>query len=361
MTYRAGIIGTGGVAGMGLLGMHDEEKIGEEPVDASHAGGYASSEDIDLVAAADVDAEKLETFGEVWNIDPEHRYEGHESMLEREDLDVVSVATPTFLHHEHVVDAAQSAADPDVIWCEKPIASSVGEAEAMVEACAETETALVINHTTRFTANMSRVKELVADGLLGDLEAASGMFRMELMRNSTHLIDTLVYLLDARAARVSGYLTGENEAVDALGATESVDDQGGGGFLVLQDGTFVTIDCTVPRDHSTYQYDLVGSAGKLRINVNDGEWRYWRLEDGTHVEADLPGVAHDPEEWAAGFAGAVEHIVDLLEGEAENRSPGREAIRSLEVIVGFYVSEYTGSHVDIPLDRPLKDVTITSW
>ncbi|MFB6112101.1 MAG: Gfo/Idh/MocA family protein [Halobacteriaceae archaeon] len=361
MTYTAGIIGTGGVAGMGLLGTHDESKIGEEPVDASHAGGYARNDDIELVAAADIDTEQLATFGDVWDIPPDRRYEDHQAMLAAEDLDVVSVATPTFLHHEHVCDAAWSSAAPDAIWCEKPIASSVADAEEMVGVCEERGVELVINHTTRFTDNMARVQELIADGLIGDIEAASGVFRMELMRNSTHLIDTLVFLLDARASRVSGYLTGENEAVDALDASTPVDDQGGGGFVVLDDGSFVTIDCTVPRDHSTYQYDLVGSEGKLRINVNDGDWQYWELTEDGHQPADLPGVSPDPDEWADGFAEAVDHLVALVKGSATNRSPGTAAVRSLEIIVGFYISEYTGSHVEIPLADPLKDVTVTSW
>jgi hypothetical protein len=54
-------------------------------------------------------------------------------------------------------------------------------------------------------------------------------------------------------------------------------------------------------------------------------------------------------------------VVDLLDGEAENRSTGEDATRSLEIIVGFYLSHYTGGWVDVPLDRPLRDVTITSW
>jgi predicted dehydrogenase len=59
MGYRAGIIGTGGIAGMGILGMHDTEIIGKEKVRASHAGGYDAAADIDLVAVADIDEEKL--------------------------------------------------------------------------------------------------------------------------------------------------------------------------------------------------------------------------------------------------------------------------------------------------------------
>ena len=361
MTYRAGIIGTGGVAGMGLLGTHE---VGEEGVRASHAGGYDEAEGIELVAAADVDEEKLERFGEVWDVPEERRYLGHEAMLEAEDLDAVSIATPTFLHHDHVVDAVE-VGDPGVVWCEKPIASSVTDAEEMVAACAEADAELVINHTLRFTEKVQRLRRLIqAEDLLGEVKSVNARFRMELMRNSTHLLDTLVYLLDSRAERVSGYITGENEAIESLGADAEVDDAGGGGTVITDDGVFATVDCTDPREVSSMQYDFVGTGGKLYLNNDDGEWRYWDLVDGEHVEEPLPGIEGAwtwDDDYEDGFPNAARHVVDLLEGEAENRSTGEDATRSLEVIVAFYLSHYTGGWVDVPLARPMRDVTITSW
>ena len=365
MTYRAGIIGTGGIAGMGILGMHDEEQIGREKFTASHAGGYLATDDIELVAAADVDEEKLNTFGDAWEIPDERRYVGHEAMLDAEDLDVVSVCTPSYLHHGHVLDAARSDAAPDVIWCEKPIAASVTEAEEMIEVCEAEGVELVINHSFRFAEKVTRLRELIREeGLLGEVKSVNAQFRRELMRNSTHLLDLMVYLLDARAEQVSGYLNGENDAVDALGAGQTVDDSGGGGTVVMDDGTFATVDCTVAREISSMALTLVGTEGKCYVNNDDGEWRYWDLEDGTHVEKALPGIesAWDWEvDYREAFPNAARHVQDLLDGEAENRSPGEEARRSLEIIVGFYVSHYTGSHVEVPLERPLRDVTITSW
>lgn len=365
MTYSAGIIGTGGIAGMGILGMHDEDDIGRKKVEASHAGGYAATENIELVAVADIDEEKLRTFGEAWEIPPDRRYAGHESMLAAEDLDVVSVCTPSFLHHRHVVDAAASAASPGVVWCEKPIASSVADAREMVDVCEETDTELVVNHSFRFTDKIRRLRGLVQDeNLLGDVRSVSSQFRMELLRNSTHLLDTLVYLLDARADTVAGHLTGENEAVTSLDAGRTVDDSGGGGFVVMDDGTFATVDCTVPRDISSMTLQFVGTEGKLYLNMDDGEWRYWRLEDGTHVEADLPGIDGAwtwEDDYRRAFPNAARHVEALLDGETTNHSTGTEATRSLEIIVGFYLSHYTGGRISIPLDRPLRDVRITSW
>ncbi|AUV80361.1 oxidoreductase [Salinigranum rubrum] len=365
MTYRAGIIGAGGIAGMGILGMHDTDQIGKKKFQASHAGGYDATEDIELVAVADVSEERLERFGTAWDIPESGRYVGHEAMLAAEDLDVVSVCTPSYLHHDHAVDAARSAASPDAIWCEKPIASSVADAEEMVSVCDETGVELVVNHSFRFTDKLHHLRELlVEEDLLGEVRSVGTQFRMELMRNSTHLLDTLVYLLDARADQVSGYITGENEAVDSLDAAAQVDDSGGGGHVVMDDGTFVTVDCTLPREISSMNLQFIGTEGKLYMNNDDGEWRYWRLRDGEHVESDLPGIEGAwtwDDDYREAFPNAAAHVVDVLSGDAENRSTGEEATRSLEIIVAFYLSHFTGSRVSIPLDRPLRDVEITSW
>jgi len=364
MTYRAGIIGAGGIAGLGILGLHDEGEIGEKKFEESHAGGYHATDGIDLVAVADPDEEKLDTFGEAWELPESGLYADHREMLREADLDAVSVCTPTFLHHDHVLDAARIG-DPDVIWCEKPIASSVSDAEEMRSVCAETDTELVVNHSFRFTDRLQTLRELVVeDGILGEVKSVSAMFRRELLRNSTHLLDTLVYLLDARAARVSGYINGENDAVDALEGDREVDDSGGGGFVVMDDGTFATVDCTVARPISSMSFQFVGTEGKLYLNNDDGEWRYWRLEDGTHVEADLPGIEGAwrwDVDYRGSFGNAAGHLLDLLKGRAENHSTGEEATRSLEIIVAFYISHFTDGQVSVPLDRPLRDVTITSW
>lgn len=362
MTYTAGIIGTGGVAGMGILGVHAPDEIGEKKVDSSHGGGYRSSDEIQLEAVADIDEDKLDTFGEVWGIPEEQRYLGHEKMLREEDLDVVSVCTPTYLHANHVVDAAQSSADPEVIWCEKPLASSISDGERMIEVCEKSDTDLVVNHTSRFIENINELRRLIqSDDILGDIQSVTGLFRMELMRNSTHLLDTIVFLLDASPKLMSGYITAENEVVDALDADHEVDDAGGGGTVVMDDGTFVTIDCTVERDISTMCYHMIGTEGKLYFNVADEECRYWRLEDGTHELQPLTTIEFHANDYTQAFSNATDHIVDLIEDRAENRSSGREALRSLEMIAGFYISYYTGSQVEMPFERPLKDVSVTSW
>jgi hypothetical protein len=99
-------------------------------------------------------------------------------------------------------------------------------------------------------------------------------------------------------------------------------------------------------------------------NNDDGEWRYWRLEDGEHGEEPLPGIEGAwtwDDDYKGSFANAAQHVEELLDGKAENQSPGCEAIRSLEIIVAFYLSHHTGGQIDVPLAKPLRYTTITSW
>lgn len=365
MTYNAGIIGTGGIAGMGIFGLHDEDAIGKEKIRASHAGGFDACDRIELTAIADVDGNKLNRFGEAWDIPPGRRYDSHTKMLADESLDVVSVCTPSYLHHEHVIDAATSDSGPDVIWCEKPIGSRVTDARRMIDVCDEENVELLVNHSFRFTDKLQQLRSLVRDqGVLGEVHSVSAQFRMELLRNSTHLLDTVLFLLDANAERVSGYVNDHNEVESTLDVNSTLDDAGGGGFVLLDDDTFVTVDCTVPRDHSSLTIQLIGSEGKLYMNNDDGEWRYWHLENGTHVESSLPGLDGSwswNTDYADSFVNAADHVQELLDGTAENRSTGREALRSLEIIVAFYISDHTAGQIQLPLNGPLCDVGITSW
>jgi predicted dehydrogenase len=355
MTYRAGIVGTGGVAGMGIYD-GSEADIDDEPEPASHAGGYDRNGDVDLVAVADIDGDALARFGQVWDVPASGRYLGHEAMIEDADLDIVSVCTPSMLHREHV-EAVATIGDPEVIWCEKPVACSVGDANSMVETCEAEGVELVVNHSQRFLRQNQAVRAAVRDGLVGDVQSITSGSPMELLRVGTHVVDFSLYLLDARAQLVAGHVTGGNQAAEHL-TDDEVDDAATGGFFTLDTGTFVTYDGTARRDVAMFHHRINGTEGRL-VRAEDG-WRYWDGADGDHEERDPPTGEYDDSHQQS-FDNAVAHTVDLVEGRAENVSPGSDAVETLEVLVGLYLSHYTGGQVSVPLDRPLTDVTVTSW
>jgi len=341
MTYTAGLVGAGAVSEL-------------------HAQAYANTPGIALDAVAEVDPETLASAADAWGV-PEHsRYTDHVEMLEREDLDVVSVATPTLFHHEHTLDAARIG-DPAVVWCEKPIATSVAEAREMTAVCADTDTELVVNHVRRWAQPYRNLKVAIAEERrLGEIYSVNSQFKIELLRNGTHFVDTLYWLLETRVDRVSGTLT-DRASFDAGTPTVETEDRGGGGYFVLADGTFVTLDCVVPREAYSGWFVFTGSAGRLYFNELDREVSCWTYEDGEHVPTALDVFDED---WTArlpAFERVVEDLVHLADGTGENRCPGAEAVHVQEIILGLFVSAYTSSTVSLPLDGPLEDVSIPSW
>lgn len=347
MTFKTGLIGTGFIAD-------------------SHASGYEQAEAIELTAASDIDEEELLEFGENWSIPESARYNDHQQMIEAAELDALSVTSPSFLHYDHVIEAVNATNSPRVIWCEKPIALNVADAREMVSVCREANVELVVNHTRRFADSYVALRRALEDGLLGDIHSVTVQFPRELLRNGTHTVDLIEYLFGTSGATVTGQLTGEHGMGDHVEreAPDGYDDCGGCGTIKLTDGTFVTIDHTAPRRAAPNTLQLVGSRGQLRIR-EDGPWSYRQIVEadtpyGTEiVETSLPDALSQEDRDM--FDVGASHIVELLDGDTKNRSPGHEAVNVLELIIAMFISHYTGSRITLPLASPLRGVEVFSW
>jgi len=107
---RVGIVGAGPIGG-----------LGGRPF--SHAAGYRRCDDAELVAIADIDPQRLQQFGDEWEIEPEHRYPTAVDMYEKARLDVVDVTTNPPYHHHPVIEAAQAGIK--VVMVENPPATNL--------------------------------------------------------------------------------------------------------------------------------------------------------------------------------------------------------------------------------------------
>jgi len=85
-------------------------------------------------------------------------------VVERDDVDVIDVATPTALHHDIVVAAAEAGKH---IFCEKPFALSSGEAEAMLLAAENASVTHYVNHNYRRCPAVRLAKRLIEEGKIG--------------------------------------------------------------------------------------------------------------------------------------------------------------------------------------------------
>jgi len=141
---KLGFIGCGGIAN------HHASTI------------IANVKGIKVAAGADIMPDMLKAFKKQHGV--KALYADYRQMLKEADIDAVCVATPTGLHCEHVVAAARAGKH---VFCEKPIAMKLRDADKMIEACAKAGVKLMIGQVRRYDTDWSVFKKLVQSGAIG--------------------------------------------------------------------------------------------------------------------------------------------------------------------------------------------------
>lgn len=127
------------------------------------------------VAASDVFKSKLETFVDAANKNNANKdidvkvqaYHYYRELLERSDIDAVVVATPDHWHAQVVVDAVKAGKD---IYCEKPMALTIAEGRAMVNATRKYDRVFQTGNMQRSWRDFRHAVELVRNGYIGDIK-----------------------------------------------------------------------------------------------------------------------------------------------------------------------------------------------
>jgi predicted dehydrogenase len=115
------------------------------------------------VAAADVDKKRAQELVTSYG---GKAYQDYTEMLNQEHADCVIVATPEALHREPVVAAAQHGRH---VFVEKPLATTLDDADAMIEACADAGVKLMTGYILRFEVNYAMIQDAIQEGNIGRL------------------------------------------------------------------------------------------------------------------------------------------------------------------------------------------------
>jgi len=121
-------------------------------------------DEIEFVSIADIRIENAERAAH--EFEAESHYSDYREMLAREDLDYVDICTPEFLHAEQVEAAAEAGVH---ILCEKPMASTIAEADRMIAASERAGVRLMIAHSRRFTGRYREIRAAIDRGEIGDV------------------------------------------------------------------------------------------------------------------------------------------------------------------------------------------------
>ncbi|QHT63277.1 Gfo/Idh/MocA family oxidoreductase [Paenibacillus lycopersici] len=208
-----------GLIGLGFMG-------------GAHMDNYLRLEkeglDVRLAAICDINPAKLEGRAAVGNIETSSeeaidygrfaKYSSIAEMLEREELDAVDIALPTYLHKEVTIQCLQAGVH---VLCEKPMAMNAADCEAMIQAADASGKQLMIGQCLRFWPAYVYLKELIDNNTYGKVTSASffrgggtptwGPWLMEAEKAGGALLDMHVHDVDA-----INWLFGLPEAVSCL-------------------------------------------------------------------------------------------------------------------------------------------------
>jgi len=331
-TYRAGIIGCGGIA-------------------RAHLMGYQGVPATDVVAAADISEEARDRFKE--QVPGATMYADYHDMLADASLDIVSVCTWPALHGEMVVAAAEAGVKG--IVCEKPFDLTLPAADAAIEACRRSGTKLVIGHQRRFNWRYEQAKKALDEGAIGDLLAVTVQCRGDLFTDATHSLDMMRFMADD--APVEWVLGGVTRYSDKHRFGHDVEDAAVA-HVQFANGVRGRIEVgDVPPNVAYQRVLLQGSDGYIEVGGdNDGDWRLLRGSGGGwehHAIEDEPR--------AHGFVREIEELIRWIEGEADDHLLNGESGRAtLEIIIAVFESARRRARVELPLngvtDNPLASM-----
>ena len=321
-TIRAGIIGCGGMA-------------------VSHIRGLAHLPEVQVVAYADRDPSRLEKFAE--HAPAGQPFDDALGMLRAAALDVVAIVTNGPSHAMLTVAAAEAGVK--AILCEKPMATCVADARKMIAACEVAGARLAINHTRRWSPAHQRLRDALADGIVGSPRSflvSLGAGRLGC--NATHMVDLVRMLSGQDMVSVSGWVD-DTGTPDPRGPQFT--DPGGHAVMHLADGARVYLDqmedLGVPP-----VVEIVGSIGRARF---EDVANRWELRARAADQRDKPMMSYGLPLHEVPFnlsdcptVGEFDQVIaaayrDVLEGDAPTLCSGSDGLQAIEAVLAIHLSE----------------------
>lgn len=137
--------------------------IGAGFMGSMHASVYSQLPDVKIAGIADVRGEKAKSLAAKFKTIPFYSFD---ELLKKEDISVIDICLPTFLHKEYVIKAAQFGRD---VICEKPISLTVKDSDEMIQVCKDKKARFMVAQVIRFWPEYKFLKEIYDRGKYGKL------------------------------------------------------------------------------------------------------------------------------------------------------------------------------------------------
>jgi predicted dehydrogenase len=323
----------------------------------SHASALAPLPDVEVVAGCDIRESARESFRERWaSLWPGLRtYADYREMLAEERPDAVLVATPDHLHTEPVLATIEAGARG--ILCEKPLATSLVEADRIIEAATAAGTVINVNYTRRWMPEWLEARRILESGEFGRLSqivAQSGGERAMLYRNHTHIIDLVSFLAGSAPSWVVAELEPGFEdygtAYRGDGGNDPGTEPGANYYIAFENGVRAYVTGMKDTIAAEMAMLLVAKAGRIIVDL-EGIRIHMMENTDIRTTAGVPSVRPvTPKYSVAGFQAAWLDLFTALDTGRAVQSPPESARQTVALTEAILLSQQRGN-VPVRLDE----------
>jgi UDP-N-acetyl-2-amino-2-deoxyglucuronate dehydrogenase len=336
--------------------------VGCGRISKNHFGAIEQhSTDLQLAALCEIDSVALKAHADQYHVPG---YASMADMLAIEQLDLVALCTPSGLHPQQAILAAQHGVN---VLSEKPMGTRLPDGVAMVKACDQAGVRLFVVKQNRRNATLQLLKQAVEHGRFGRIyNVALNLFWTRpqvyydqgngwrgswefdggaFMNQASHYIDLLEWII------------GPVESVMAFTATQARNieaEDSGVAVIRWRSGAMGTLNVSM----LTYPKNLEGSItilgekGTARVGgMAVNEIQEWQFADARPEDAEITTASYATTSvYGFGHIPYYRNVVDVLRGRAEPETDGRSGLKSLELLVAMYRSAKDGVKVSLPLE-----------
>jgi len=301
--------------------------------------GLRASEKADLIAVASRDQNRADEYAREWGI--ERAYGSYAALLEDADVEAVYISLPNTLHCEWSIRAVEAGKH---VLCEKPMSRYVADVESAFDAAERSGRILTEAFMYRHNPQTARLRQLVAEGAIGDLRVVRSCFGYALYDEGNIRLRTDMEggsLMDVGCYCVSGsrLLGGEPERVyGEQFVGRSGTDWVFTGTMRFPGDVLAQFDCgtaLAERD----ELEAIGTDGSLFL---DDPWHC--IEPVIELRRD-DGVERIELEHADSYRLEVENLSDAIRGTADALLGRADAVGQARAIEGLFRSAATGTAV----------------
>ncbi|UOO77156.1 Gfo/Idh/MocA family oxidoreductase [Neisseria sp. Dent CA1/247] len=334
--------------------------VGCGRISNNHFGSFEALKDqCEIVGVCDIDPANLQAAVERTGA---KGYASYTEMLADTDADIIVLTTPSGLHPDQAVQALEAGFH---VVTEKPMATRLHDGERMVKAADKAGKRLFVVKQNRLNATLQMLKRAVEENRFGKIcmvhlnvfwtrpqsyydqgggwrgtwEFDGGAF----MNQASHYVDLMEWLI------------GPVQDVQAMISTHRDIETEDTGVMNIRWrngalGSMAVTMCTYPKNLEG-SITILGETGTVRIGgMAVNEIQEWNFADSRDYDEQVKTANYETTSvYGFGHPLYYKNVVDVMRGEAEPITDGREGLKSLELLIAAYLSARDNKTVSLPL------------